>query len=220
MNCPNCGRELAEGEVCNCMTNEVFPNAAPIAEPTVTAPPVAEAPAEAPAFTTPQPPVQPEAPAYTAPQQPQGAYVPPVYGAAPNAYQSPTYGDPNAAYQQPYYAPVAEVPARTDYPEGYKIKRKYVAVLLGLWLGAFGIHNFYLGNQSKAIAQLLLSTVGSLLFFIGPVAASVWAMVETVQILTESIDKDANGFKIQTFEEALVKTRMEAERKAKEEENK
>ena len=212
MNCPNCGRELAEGEVCNCMTNEVFPDAAPIGEPQIV---------EAPAYTAPQPPVQqPEAPVYTAPQQ-QDPYTPPVYGAAPGAaYQPPVYGDPNAAYQQPYYAPVVDPPARTDYPEGYKIKRKYVAVLLGFWLGAFGIHNFYLGNQSKAIAQLLLSTVGSLLFFIGPVAAAVWSLVETVQILTESIDKDANGFKIQTFEEALVKTRMEAERKAKEEENK
>ncbi|MBQ9227422.1 MAG: TM2 domain-containing protein [Eubacterium sp.] len=93
------------------------------------------------------------------------------------------------------------------------MKKKYVAVLLGATLGALGIHNFYLGNQSKAIAQLLICLVGSLLFGLGAVAASVWALIETVQLLTEDIDKDANGFKIMTFEESLVKTRMEAEKK-------
>lgn len=181
MNCPNCGRVLAEGEVCQCMNQNYNQDA--------------------------------QANTYAQPQYAQqGEYYNPGFTGA--AYTAPTY-DPNA--QQPYYTPdMMAQPARTDYPAGYKIKKKYVAVLLGAFLGGLGIHNFYLGNSSKAIAQLLLTTVGSLFVFLGPIAASIWALVETVQLLTETIDRDANGYKIQTFEEALVKTRMEAEQKARE----
>ena len=204
MNCPNCGRILAEGEVCHCMEQNLNPEQPPV-QPQVN--PMPET----------QPLSEPQPNTYTQPQYaPQGEYYNPGYTGAP--YAVPTYNPADPNYQQPYYTPeMLKQPARTDYPEGYKIKRKYVAVLLGAFLGALGIHNFYLGNSSKAIAQLLLSTVGALLFGLGPVAASIWAIVETVQILTENIDRDANGYKIQTFEEALVKTRMDAERKANEE---
>jgi TM2 domain-containing membrane protein YozV len=211
MNCPNCGRELSDGEVCTCTQQNTAP-AAP-AEPVAQAP-VANEP-------QPQPQAAPYIPQQNTYEQPQ--YAPQgEYYQQPNtaAYAVPTYNPNDPAYQQYYAQPVAVAPARCDYPEGYKIKRKYVAVILGFTLGSFGIHNFYLGNSSKALAQLLLSTVGCLFFFLGPIAAAIWALVETVQLLTETIDRDANGFKIQTFEEALVKTRMEAERKLKEEEEK
>ena len=39
-------------------------------------------------------------------------------------------------------------------------KSKMAAGLLGIFLGFLGVHNFYLGNTSKAIAQLLISVVG------------------------------------------------------------
>lgn len=188
MNCPRCGRPLAEGEICNCAA-EALPQA-----------PVAP---EGPAMSFDAPPVPPQPEYAQQPYQPQPDFV-------QQPYQQPVYTPP--------VGPVAAAPvaARTDYPEGYKIKKKYVAVLLGASLGALGIHNFYLGNQSKAIAQLLICLVGSLFFGLGMVAASVWALIETVQLLTEDIDKDANGFKIMTFEESLVKTRIEAEKALKE----
>jgi TM2 domain-containing membrane protein YozV len=106
--------------------------------------------------------------------------------------------------QPQYYAPAENQPANTNYPEGYKIKKKYVAVILGFVLGALGIHNFYLGNNGKAIAQLLLATVGCFIV-VGPIIAVVWAIVETVLILTESIDRDSQGYKIQTLEESIAK---------------
>ena len=46
----------------------------------------------------------------------------------------------------------------------------------------------------------------------------MWSIVDAVLLLTENEDKDANGFKIQTFEEALVAERLRAEAQAKEEE--
>ena len=184
MNCPNCGRELAEGEVCNCI---------PAEEPTVN-----EVPQAAPQQNYYAPPQE----QYQAPQQ-ETYYVPPVT----QQYQQP--GQPYYQPQQPQM-PV-EVPARTDYPEGYKIKKKLVAVVLAATLGMFGIHNYYLGNNNKALAQLLICLIGSLCFGVGAVVAYTWAIVETVLIFTEKEDKDANGYKIMTFEESVAKAIKEAE---------
>lgn len=39
-------------------------------------------------------------------------------------------------------------------------KSKLVAGLLGIFLGTFGVHNFYLGYTGKAITQLVLTIVG------------------------------------------------------------
>lgn len=175
--CPNCGRPLADGEVCNCTAN-VQPEMYPQPEQQYAPQPEQQ--------------YQPQ-PDYYAPQ---GQYIPP---------------QPVAA------APAVKAPARTDYPEGYHIKRKYVAVLLAVWLGMFGIHNFYLGDSTKGIIHIVITTAGSLVFGIGYVASFIWAVVEAVQILGDYTDADANGFKIQTFEESLVKTRMEAEEKKKDE---
>ena len=72
-------------------------------------------------------------------------------------------------------------------------KSKIGAGLLALFLGSLGIHNFYLGYNSKAIAQLLLTLIGWILCGLGPIVASIWAIVEGIQILTGSIATDANG---------------------------
>lgn len=80
----------------------------------------------------------------------------------------------------------------SDIPEGSK--SKVVAALLAFFLGALGIHNFYLGYNTKATVQLLLTLVGWIII-IGPIIAGVWALIEFVQILTGAID-DANGNKL------------------------
>jgi len=76
-------------------------------------------------------------------------------------------------------------------------KSKMVAGLLGIFLGGWGIHNFYLGNTGKAVAQLILGTVGVFLFFIGPLASGIWGLVEGILILTSkpgsSWHQDSNG---------------------------
>ena len=148
-------------------------------------------------------PVQEAQAAQQTPQQAQ--YVQqgynPNYIAFPGAYYDPTEAINNSV-------PVEKenVPARTDYPEGYKIKKKYVAVLLALSVGVFGIHNFYLGNSNKGLAQLLVATVGGLFTFgIATIGVTIWATVEGVLLFTENIDKDSNGYKIQTFEESVAK---------------
>lgn len=187
MNCPNCGKELLEGEVCTCTTNNEPSEASASTEYYQPAPdPVAE-PTSNPAQEDYQPVFdeQPQQNAYYSPQQ-------------PNNYYDPT------AQQIPYYAPVIQPVARTDYPEDYKPKKKYIAVILAYALGVFGIHNFYLGNNSKGVAQLLLTLLGSLFFGLGIIACTVWVIVEAVQILIDKIDSDANGYKLMTFAEELA----------------
>ena len=75
-------------------------------------------------------------------------------------------------------------------------KSKMAAGLLGIFLGALGVHNFYLGYTSKAVAQLLLTLIGWIACGIGPVAAGIWGLVEGIMLLTGSISTDANGNKL------------------------
>ncbi len=72
-------------------------------------------------------------------------------------------------------------------------KSKLAAGLLGILLGGLGVHNFYLGYTAKAVIQLVLSLVGWIAFGLGPLAATIWGIVEGVMILTGSISTDATG---------------------------
>lgn len=72
-------------------------------------------------------------------------------------------------------------------------KSKLAAGLLALFLGALGIHNFYLGYTNKAVVQLLVSLFGGLLTCgIATFAVLVWSFVEGILILVGSIAYDAN----------------------------
>jgi len=77
-------------------------------------------------------------------------------------------------------------------------KSKMAAGILGIVVGGFGVHNFYLGNNGKGVAQLLLTVFGIVLscVYIGVfmvMAAYIWGLIEGVMILTGSIDSDAEG---------------------------
>ncbi len=75
---------------------------------------------------------------------------------------------------------------------GGEQKSKLVAGLLGIFLGYLGVHNFYLGHTGKAVAQLLLTLVGWILCFTGPIIASIWGLIEGIMCFTGSI-KDSDG---------------------------
>ena len=69
-------------------------------------------------------------------------------------------------------------------------KSKLVAGLLGIFLGAFGIHRFYLGFTVIGVIQLLLTlTVGW--FTCG--APGLWGFVEGILILVGTINRDSQG---------------------------
>ncbi|MDR0854483.1 MAG: NINE protein [Clostridiales Family XIII bacterium] len=71
-------------------------------------------------------------------------------------------------------------------------KSKLAAGLLGIFLGSLGIHNFYLGNTSKALIQLLVSVV-LCWTFIAPIGMAIWGLIEGIMILSGSITTDAKG---------------------------
>ena len=65
-------------------------------------------------------------------------------------------------------------------------KSKLAAGLLGIFLGGWGIHNFYLGFTGKGIAQIIVTIVTCGI-------GSLWGFVEGILILTGSINTDAQG---------------------------
>lgn len=77
-------------------------------------------------------------------------------------------------------------------------KSKIAAGLLGIFLGGFGVHNFYLGYTTKAVIQLVCTIVGILLSCVGigvivVSGISIWGLVEGIMILCGKIDKDGKG---------------------------
>ncbi|MEG2348392.1 MAG: TM2 domain-containing protein [Clostridia bacterium] len=74
--------------------------------------------------------------------------------------------------------------------EDFTRKSKIAAGLFGIFFGAFGVHNFYLGYTGKAVAQLLITvlTCGIL----SPISG-LWGLIEGILILSGDIDRDEKG---------------------------
>ena len=108
--------------------------------------------------------------------------------------QNTTYYEPP---QQPFYTEdvYRYTPADpSNYPQDYVPRNRYIAALLALVLGCFGVHNFYLGHKDKATTQLLLTIFGTLII-IGPIITLVWSIMDMLRILTKD-QIDGNGYKI------------------------
>ena len=56
------------------------------------------------------------------------------------------------------------------------------AYLLWFFLGGFGAHRFYLGQNGTAIAQLLLALFGWIPLFIGWAVLGIWLLVDAFLI--------------------------------------
>ncbi len=77
-------------------------------------------------------------------------------------------------------------------------KSKLAAGLFGIFLGAFGVHNFYMGYTTKAVVQLCCTIAGILLSCIGigvlvVLGIEIWGLVEGIMVLTGHISTDAKG---------------------------
>jgi TM2 domain-containing membrane protein YozV len=121
------------------------------------------------------PPPGPQGPgqagAWPPPPPPPPAYGPPGQPGPPPGY--PAYGPPPPGYG---YAP--QIPGQ---------KSKLVAGLLGIFLGGFGIHRFYLGYTTIGIVQIVVTvcTLG---------LGALWGFIEGILILVGStITTDAKG---------------------------
>ena len=65
-------------------------------------------------------------------------------------------------------------------------KQKLVAGLLGIFLGAWGIHQFYLGDNKKGIIRIVVTLVTCGI-------GGIWGFIEGILILCGNINTDAQG---------------------------
>lgn len=143
-------------------------------------------PQQAPQYSQPQ-----QAPQYAQPQYGQPQYTQPQ--------QAPQYAQPQ--YSQPQYAQQTQYSSLTNNTGVYgptSSKSKLAAGLLGIFLGVFGVHNFYLGNTGKAVGQLLITVLSfGILWFV----SSIWGLIEGILILCSKPGtkwhKDSDGAELQ-----------------------
>ena len=91
----------------------------------------------------------------------------------PPGYVSPKLYEPDRR-------PLGDAPLRMA-------KNRGVFILLGLFLGFFGAHNFYAGYLGRGLAQLLTVLILGW-FVIGLVIVGVWVIAELFVV-----DTDASG---------------------------
>ena len=125
--------------------------------------------------------------------QPDG-YGQSRYG-APDWYTNPQYGQPDGYGQPQYGAPGWWASPQYGEPDGYgrfeywqggyhqPPRQLLIVVILALFAGLFGLHNFYLGHTNRGLTQLLVSvcTLGFAAPFVW-----LWAVVELILIVTRS----------------------------------
>ena len=143
------------------------------------------------------------APVMAAAQPQPAAIVPSAYG-GPLGLSSPAASAPGTGYAQPaaivssaYRGPLglsspAASAAGTSYSQPVASpdrppKSRTTFIVLGIFLGAFGAHNFYAGYTGRAVGQLCLSVLT--LFYLA-LASWIWAVVEIC-----IVDKDSAGIK-------------------------
>ncbi len=117
------------------------------------------APAAAPGGSGALPPTAPPPMAGT------GVAPPPQAGPGPQAQR--------AASSLAQYSPVAQP------------KTRVIFVLLGIFLGVFGVHNFYAGYAKKGAIQLCVTLLSC---FYGAVISWIWAIIEIC-----TVNQDAEG---------------------------
>lgn len=145
--------------------------------------------------STPNPYMAPE------PEAPTAA-GPNPYQYVANPYANPGYGAP-AHVPTPYdsrmgYMPGSGrelLPHAAAYgqmnPALVRPKSHAAAALLAFFLGSLGVHNFYLGYNSRGVIQLVmwllsLLTVVVFIGFLGFMVVGIWAFIEFLLILFRS----------------------------------
>jgi len=126
-------------------------------------------------------------------QQPAVQQSAPVQGYQPSRYSGPlglSQAAATAPAQDAAAIPVAAQPMPAAYPyaqpvSGTAYKSRTTYIVLGIFLGWLGIHNFYAGYTGRAVGQLCLTVLT--LGILGMVSW-IWAIVEIC-----IVEKDSTG---------------------------
>jgi TM2 domain-containing membrane protein YozV len=119
----------------------------------------------------------------------------PVQGYQPSRYSGPlglSQAAAAAPAQVPGGAPTQSQSVATAYPYAAPVygsthKSRTSYIVLGIFLGAFGIHNFYAGYTGRAVGQLCLTVLT--LGYLG-IVSWIWAIVEIC-----TVEKDSTGLR-------------------------
>lgn len=179
MFCPHCGNEVKDGAVfcTKCGGRLNLDTETPAGEGAAPSEPSAQDQQSAQGQS--QQPVQSQAQSQQAWQAPVQQYQQTWQQAGQGNGTAYTY-QPNPGYNpgNPNGYPGGPNPVKSS-------KSKLVAGLLGIFLGGFGAHNFYLGKTSRAIAQIVVTLVTC-------GAGSIWGLIEGILCLCGNYT-DADG---------------------------
>lgn len=201
MPCPHCGRPVAVGtKFCPACGNAIPESAEPAEPAAAERPAAAEFPeaAELPEAAAvpeapPPPPAAAEAPEFP-PPPPAAAEVPEsLPPPPPDASEAPTLPPPEPTYAEtaqfdespppppppPYPAAPGYVAAPGAYPVAAVSGKRVTAGVLGILLGAWGIHRFYLGDTMGGILRIVIT-----IFTCG--IGGVIGLIEGIIYLTKS----------------------------------
>ncbi len=68
-----------------------------------------------------------------------------------------------------------------------------IYILLGLFLGTIGVHNFYAGHVVAGVAQVLLTVVGLVLFLSGAAIGAAICAIVGLWVLVEIVAQTKDG---------------------------
>lgn len=102
---------------------------------------------------------------------------------SPSMYNGPLGLSQGAATARAPMTPAAPQYTSTAYGRSYKSRTTYI--VLGIFLGALGVHNFYAGYTGRAVGQLCLTVLT--LGYLG-IVSWIWAIIEIC-----IVEKDSTG---------------------------
>ncbi len=116
-----------------------------------------------------------------------------AYGAS----EQPTVTQPGRAHadddRDAGYTPWPNAPVARPHRFQYSSRSRVAAGLMGMFLGTFGIHRFYLGYSGLGALMLLLSILGGgPTFGVSCGFVGIWGFIEGVMCLCGGM-KDADG---------------------------
>lgn len=82
----------------------------------------------------------------------------------------------------------------------YGDKNKFIAGLLALFFGTFGIHKFYLGFNKAGLIMLACTLLGWVVFFLPTMIVGVIAFIEAIIYMTRSDEQFHDTYEIRRKE--------------------
>jgi len=126
---------------------------------------------------------------------PTGWVAPQPGYARPQSLAAPGVAAPAQQWQAT--APAPAVASQTDvepplslagvYAGVQQRRKRTTFVLLGVFLGAFGVHNFYAGYYRRGAGQLCLTLFT---LFYAAIVSEIWAIVEVCAVARDGDDRD------------------------------